>query len=135
MEYLWKSSKISELCRVASTLGTGRLSACCPVGGRGRIGNGDGPTARATRVPTPQRIRFPELLSNGVVRLSFGDASGQGMTGIDTSKFEVSAASSVTSSNWTRLTNAIVFTNGVLRLDDTAASGQTRRFYRVLENP
>lgn len=88
------------------------------------------------RVLVPQRFERPAPLPGGGVRLRFGDSYrpwGASVTPPLPPVFEVHASTNLFSTNWVRLTNALVSTNGEIILDDTDATNHVRRFYRVIE--
>jgi phage gpG-like protein len=87
------------------------------------------------RVRVPQRLAVPERLPDGRMRLVFLDDLG-GMPGSnDMSYLEVQFATNLLATNvvWSRLTNAVTGTNGMLLLDEPPGMAGPRRFYRVIE--
>lgn len=87
------------------------------------------------RVRVPQRLAVPERLPDGRMRLVFLDVLG-GMPGSnDMSYLEVQFATNLLATNvvWSRLTNAVIGTNGMLLLDEPPSMAGPRRFYRVIE--
>jgi uncharacterized delta-60 repeat protein len=94
-------------------------------------------TAVALRVLVPQRVEPPIALPTGGFRLRFGDYFRPFGASAEPyplpPQFEVYASTNLLSTNWVRLTNALVGTNGEFTLDDTGATNHLRRFYRVLE--
>ena len=86
------------------------------------------------RVLVPQRLRAPERLADGRVQLRFGDQDGGPLGAGDAAGFEVYATTNLFNTNaWVRLTNSLSLSNGLLHLEEPAAAGLPRRFYRVLE--
>jgi len=86
------------------------------------------------RVLVPQRLLAPERLADGRVQLRFGDQDGGPLGAGDAAGFEVYATTNLFNTNaWVRLTNSLSLSNGLLHLEEPAAAGLPRRFYRVLE--
>lgn len=83
------------------------------------------------QVSTSIRLRPPQPLSNGALRLQLQHGDGRAMTASDISFFEVYASTNLNTANWQRFTNSLLVTNGQLYLDDRLPPGTTRRFYRV----
>jgi hypothetical protein len=68
------------------------------------------------------------------VQLRFGDQDGGLLGAGDAAGFEVYATTNLFATNaWVRLTNSLSLSNGLLHLEEPAAAGLPRRFYRVLE--
>ncbi len=68
-------------------------------------------------------------------RVTIGSHDGTPLTSNRVARITVSAATNpaLALAQWTPLTNGLVFTNGQLRLDDSASPAQPRRFYRAQE--
>ena len=76
-------------------------------------------------------------LTNGAFWLSVGNWNGQWLDSERASRIDVYSTTnlSLPMSNWVRLTNSLVLTNGVLLLADPEAALLQQRFYRTLESP
>jgi alpha-L-arabinofuranosidase len=101
-----------------------------------QVSNPGGATASqpaVVRVLNFPRLRAPEPLPGGGLRLRFQDHDGGLLTLGDTPNFEVWVSTNLTSTNWLRLNLPLTVDNGLLTLDDPAAPNHARRFYRVLE--
>lgn len=87
------------------------------------------------RVRVPQRLPWPERLPDGRMRLLFLDDLGGIPGSNDLSYLEVQFATNLLTSNivWSRLTNAVTVTNGMLVVEEPAGLPSPRRFYRVIE--
>jgi len=84
------------------------------------------------RVTAPQLLGTPQLLPDGSLQLTAGDASGGQLQDSDLPNFEAQASSDLV--NWTTLPDALSLTNGVLQLQDTSRTNFTTRFYRIVEH-
>lgn len=87
----------------------------------------------ALRVLVPQRLSMPQRIPNGLLKFSFGDSDGGPLVEADLGKFEVQSCTSLLSTNWVRVTNHVVFTNGGFMFHETVAAAQPPRFYRIIE--
>lgn len=85
------------------------------------------------RLPVPQVITGPVRQASGQMTFWAGDSNGTRLTPTDAAKFELHASTNLV--NWSKLTNVIAVTNGLLRLVDPAAGTFSRRFYRIIEKP
>jgi hypothetical protein len=88
----------------------------------------------AVRITPPQRIARIEHLVDGRVRIYFAD-DGNGELALATDRFEVQYTLNLTGSplDWTTAHGVISNTGNELTFMDTASTGSSRRFYRVLE--
>jgi hypothetical protein len=77
------------------------------------------------------RLCPPQRLSDGTIRLSFGDHGGQPLTAGDASHFEVWTTDDLNTGHWTLLPASLSVTNGLLYLDLPDAMRCASRFYRV----
>ncbi|MGA2241369.1 MAG: S8 family serine peptidase [Verrucomicrobiota bacterium] len=82
-------------------------------------------------------LRLTAGLTNGLLCLQIYSANGQSVDPQRVPGIEVYATTnlSLNMSNWVRLTNSLVLTNGVLLLADPEAALLQQRFYRTLERP
>ena len=82
------------------------------------------------RVLAPQRFGPVRSSGPGDFSLQWSDDDGTPLTGADTSYFTVQAASSIPGTDWVTVTNAVVFSNGTLRIYDRVDTNKPARFYR-----
>ena len=87
----------------------------------------------ALRVWIPLRIRAPEPLEDGRLRMQFGDGAGGWLTASDLANFELHVSHDLHLTNWVPLTNEITLTNGHLMFYEPSAGAITNRFYRIIE--
>ena len=83
------------------------------------------------RIRIPQQLARPVRLPGGGYRLTFAQSDGGPLFLNDLSFFEVQSSSNLV--QWAKVTNSFELISGTVVIDDTAAAGQSRRFYRVLE--
>ena len=89
-------------------------------------------TPALLRVLTRQQMERPERMAGGSFRLRFGDSGGMALADAEKGNFLVQWSTNFT--NWFDLTNTTrSVLNGKVELEDADATGQVRRFYRVLE--
>lgn len=90
-------------------------------------------TTREAWVDVTGPVRWMDSGDNtaGVLRFVAADGTGNALTADDLAWLEVQASTNL--SNWQILSNALAFTNGVLRLNDSGQSNYPVRFYRLLE--
>jgi hypothetical protein len=83
------------------------------------------------------RLQPPQLQPAGHFRLLIGNADGSGMESQRLSKIEVLASTNVALAvtNWLKLTNPLVWTNGLFQLDDSNGVQHPSRFYNAVEKP
>ncbi len=104
--------------------------------------------ARSTRggvclnvsVPTQPGLKLlaPQLLATNQLQLTVGTVTGTPLDSNRVSKIEVRASDTpaTSPSTWIRLTNPLALTtNGLVRLTNTITPGQSRQFYRAVEQP
>ncbi len=84
------------------------------------------------KVLVSQQLAAPVMLLGGAFQLSSTDANGGLLTPADLANLQTQASTNLT--DWTTLSNALTLTNGVLMLQDPAATNAANRFYRILEN-
>lgn len=85
------------------------------------------------RVINPARLQRPQVLPGGSLRLLFGDQDNFPLDNSHAPNFEVWASTEVSGGTWIKLNGALSVTNGSLMIDDPAASGMARRYYRIVE--
>jgi hypothetical protein len=85
------------------------------------------------RVLVTQSLQVPVLSAAGGLEVMFSDSDGGALTAADVPHFEVQASTNL--ADWQVLTNSLVLTNGLVRLQDSDATNLPQRFYRVLERP
>jgi alpha-tubulin suppressor-like RCC1 family protein len=85
------------------------------------------------RVLMPQTLRPPSPGSDGTIQLLFGDNDGGQLSAADAMGFTVLATTNLV--DWDLLTNTLTPINGLLLLQDPAATNFPQRFYRILEQP
>jgi len=83
-------------------------------------------------VHVPQRLGAPVLLPDGTLTLNSSDLDGGAAVTTDLANMHAQASTNLT--DWTTLSNALILTNGVLRLQDPASTNAPARFYRIIEN-
>ena len=86
---------------------------------------------RLWRIPVPQLLSAPQEQGDGSVQFSFGDDDGGRLTLSDLAKFQVWASTDLVT--WTKLTNSLSVSNGVVWTKDSTTPSLARRFYRVIE--
>lgn len=84
------------------------------------------------RVRVPHRLSVPQVIGNGVFRLTSSDQDGGQLSTSDLTNFNVQVSTSLTPPNWQDLVG-IALSNGVIVVEDTTAPTHPRRFYRVIE--
>jgi|GEM_PF-4303377 len=84
------------------------------------------------QVLVPQQMHQPEWLAEGRLRLHFGDNDGGRLNMEDMPNFAVQASANL--ADWQTLPDALVLTNGLLRVETSVSSSPGWRFYRVIEN-
>ncbi|EEF60000.1 immunoglobulin domain-containing protein [Pedosphaera parvula] len=85
------------------------------------------------RVLVPQKLQSLVPGTDGSMALLFGDSDGGSISFVDAPHFEVRVSSDLIT--WMPLTNCLSITNGMLLLQDTDATNNPQRFYRVVEMP
>jgi outer membrane protein assembly factor BamB len=90
--------------------------------------------------PGPPRLKLlsAQFLNSTQFKLVVGTLDGTALDSNRLPKIEVRATNSVAAppSTWPKLTNPLVLgTDGVARLTNTIRSGQSRQFYRTVEQP
>ncbi|MBI5774146.1 MAG: immunoglobulin domain-containing protein, partial [Verrucomicrobia bacterium] len=85
------------------------------------------------RVMVTQRVWLLSRLTDGRVRLFFGDTDGGSMVVAAPVDFSVETDEDLGAGNWNVLARPFVLTNGWFMLEDPDAATNTRRFYRVIE--
>lgn len=85
------------------------------------------------RVLTPPRINALRRSPNGPWRLEVLRGDGTAHDPAIDPEIEVWVTTNLASTNWTRLSNQLVFSNGAWELDEDSSNGSTPRFYRVIE--
>lgn len=78
-----------------------------------------------------QQLFAPLALANGSLRLIFGDQHGDPISAPNASRYAVELSSDLRA--WSVLNLTPVLVEGRLQVDDPAAGGFSRRFYRVVE--
>jgi hypothetical protein len=78
------------------------------------------------------RLLALALNTSGGLSFSLQDSFGGSLTPGDLAWLEVQASTNLV--DWTTLPNALVYTNGALRLQDSALTNYPARFYRILEH-
>lgn len=83
------------------------------------------------------RLQPPQLQPAGHVRLLIGTADGSGLESQRVAKIEILATTNVAwhATNWLKLTNPLLWTNGLLQLDDSNSVPHPSRFYDAVEKP
>ena len=95
---------------------------------------GSATSSNATlRVLVRQSLLPPLPGADGAIQLLFGDSDGGQLSAADAAGFRVFATTNLV--DWDLLTNPVTPTNGLLLLQDPAATNFPRRFYRVVEQP
>jgi uncharacterized repeat protein (TIGR03803 family) len=84
-------------------------------------------------VRVPMIISTPQSLSNGSWQIASAYADGWPLTPDDLVRFNVQVSSNLT--DWVSLNDALTVSNGMMLLNDSTATSQPARFYRVLEWP
>ena len=84
------------------------------------------------KVLVPQLLGAPVMQPGGAFQLSSTDANGGLLTPADLANLQAQVSTNLR--DWTTLANALTLTNGVLMLQDPAATNAANRFYRILEN-
>jgi hypothetical protein len=75
------------------------------------------------------RVKPPQVMHDGHVRLVFGDRDGFPLSQPDLPRYEVQVSTDLV--HWTSVTGAILLVDGQLQVDDQP--GDSARFYRVVE--
>jgi hypothetical protein len=86
----------------------------------------------ALRIRIPQRLSSPVALLTDGYRVTFSQSDGGPLFPTDLPFFELQSSSNLV--QWTSVTNTFGLNSGTVVIDDTAAAGQSRRFYRVIEH-
>ena len=82
----------------------------------------------------PLRLLRPQRLANGTCRIWVASTDGTTLEPARAAHVEVYACDSLGgTANWTRLNPGFSFLNGMLYMDDAAASAIPARFYRLRE--
>lgn len=84
-------------------------------------------------VRVPQLLGAPALQPDGSIVLNSTDAGGGLLSASAVTNFQAQVSTNLTA--WVTLTNALTFTNGMIELNDPAATGSAARFYRIVELP
>lgn len=122
--------------------GANTNSLTVPVASRAAAGiysvmvGGAGSSPAVLRVLVPQRLDPVERLGSGGFRLRFGDHDGSPLGESDKGRFIIqwTTISSSPAFTWNDLANTTrTVSGGKVMLDDTSASSQASRFYRVIE--
>ena len=80
----------------------------------------------------PQRVQTVQRLADGSIRLLFGDDDAGLPT--DLARLEMHSTTNLRAPiTWTTNVNSMLFTNGFVQFEDMQASGEARKFYRVIE--
>ena len=82
-------------------------------------------------VRVPKLFGSPVLQPDGSILLSSTDAGGGLPSPADLANLQAQASTNLV--DWATLTNALTLTNGVIQLQDPAATNSPNRFYRILE--
>jgi PKD repeat protein len=85
----------------------------------------------------PQLLVAPALLANGSFQFAVSNANGTPITADQQARMEIFATTDLLQpfTNWTRLTNATVVTNGLLQVTDPDVNLSAQRFYRSVLTP
>ncbi|MBI5772392.1 MAG: immunoglobulin domain-containing protein [Verrucomicrobia bacterium] len=85
------------------------------------------------RVTVAQRIWQASRLPDGRVRVLFGDEDGGSMALAAPANFVVETETGLDTTNWQVLPRPLTLTNGWFLLEDSEATNNLLRFYRVIE--
>jgi hypothetical protein len=87
--------------------------------------------------PKVLRLELIRHQSDDGFRLLIGNADGSRVESQRAAKVDVLATTNfaLRETTWIKLTNPLVWTNGVLLLDDAESNASLRRFYQALERP
>jgi hypothetical protein len=92
----------------------------------------------SVQTPPPLKLLSPQFLNSTQLQLVVATANGTPIASNRLPKIEVRATNAPGSSpsTWPKLTNQLVLaTNGVARLTNTISPGQSRQFYKTIEQP
>lgn len=99
-----------------------------------RISNSSGSVVSANAVLIVrglQQIAAPQVLANGILRVTFGDLHGDAISAPNAARYQVEVSADL--ATWEILNQPLTLVNGRLQFDDNNAGGHTHRFYRVRE--
>jgi hypothetical protein len=87
------------------------------------------------RVIIPPRLESVKYANDGIATLSFGNADGSPVTPLQVFRFGVEAAATPRSTEtWEPVTNAWLFENGSLVLEDPDSTSMSQRYYRSVDH-
>jgi uncharacterized repeat protein (TIGR03803 family) len=136
MTYQWHRSNTNLPATIGTTLAMPNVMRADAGKYSVSVSNAAGVTTSTQallRVFSAQQFASPVISAGGQLQLVFGDADGEPLASSDIESLEVQATSQVPSSNWITLTNALILTNGRLRIVDTLQATPPSRFYRAVE--
>ncbi len=84
-------------------------------------------------VHVPVQLSTPQPLADGTIQFSSAYVDGWTLTSGDLDRFHAQVSSNLT--DWVDLNSALTLSNGVMVINDSEATNQPTRFYRVFEFP
>jgi hypothetical protein len=99
------------------------------------VGNSAGSTISSNAVLTvlvPQQLTGASIGPNGIVGFWSGDADGGALLPADTTAMEAEVSTNLL--DWSKLAGVVTLTNGMLWIQDPAATNYLMRYYRVVEH-
>jgi alpha-tubulin suppressor-like RCC1 family protein len=83
-------------------------------------------------VHVPQLLSVPTMLPDGSLAFSAMDSDGQLISASVFANLQLQSSSNLM--DWTTVPGGLIYSNGVVYIQDINAVGQRQRFYRVIEN-